>query len=277
MQVGNSGGPITSTSPGSAGAKSKKDDDTDAPKKRSTVKQKVVSVAPPSTTTTMQSTATTVVDAGRKARSLSPALSMAPAKDPGPQLKSSTGLAVDVAPLTLAAPGLQKPVAARMTAVTKPLAQSPVSGLLPFVTLAPAADGNQRGSTESPLLLGFMAGGREVDRKASVEDESLARTVDSTETSLMTTATNSLTSFQVKATRTSTNRDITQPTVSLDRADQRRVGVGHGDPDRHRFGQCQGGRGAVLCRRALRWAPRTPSRPIARRGTPPRSPMAPIR
>ena len=68
MQVGNSGGPITSTSPGSAGAKSKKDDDTDAPKKRSTVKQKVVSVAPPSTTTTMQSTATTVADAG-KARS----------------------------------------------------------------------------------------------------------------------------------------------------------------------------------------------------------------
>ena len=65
MQVGNSGGPITSTSPGSAGAKSKgKDDDTDAPKKRSTVKQKVVSVAPPSTTTTMQSTATTVADAG---------------------------------------------------------------------------------------------------------------------------------------------------------------------------------------------------------------------
>ena len=140
---------------------------------------------------------------------------MAPAKDPGPQLKSSTGLAVDVAPLTLAAPGLQKPVVARMTAVTKPLAQSPVSGLLPFVTLAPAADGNQRGSTESPLLLGFMAGGREVDRKASVEDESLARTVDSTETSLMTTATNSLTSFQVKATRTSTNLDITPPTVSL--------------------------------------------------------------
>ena len=184
MQVGNSGGAITSTSPGSAGAKSKKDDDTDAPKKRSTVKQKVVSVAPPSTTTTMQSTATTVADAG-KARSLSPTLSMAPAKDPGPQLKSSTGLAVDVAPLTLAAPGLQKPVVARMTAVTKPLTQSPVSGLLPFVTLAPAADGNQRGSTESPLLLGFMAGGREVDRKASVEDESLARTVDSTETSLI--------------------------------------------------------------------------------------------
>ena len=96
---------------------------------------------------------------------------------------------MDVAPLTLAAPGLQKPVTARMTAVTKPLAQSPVLRLLPFVTLAPTADGKQPGSTESPLLLGFLAAGRQVDKKASVEDESIARTVDSTETSLMMTTT----------------------------------------------------------------------------------------
>ncbi len=88
-----------------------------------------------------------------------------------------------------------------MTAVTKPLAQSPVSGLLPFVTLAPTADGKLPGSTESPLLLGFLAAGRQVDKKASVEDESLARTVDSTETSLMTTTANSLTLSRVKATR----------------------------------------------------------------------------
>ncbi len=106
MQVGSSGGPITSTSPGSAGAKSKqKDDDADPPKKRSAVKQKVVSVAPSPTRTTTQSTAKTVTDPGRKARSQAPALSIASPKDPGPQIKQSTGPPVDVAPLTLAAPG----------------------------------------------------------------------------------------------------------------------------------------------------------------------------
>ena len=144
-------------------------------------------MAPSPTTTTTQSTAKTVAEPGRKARSQAPALSIASPKDPGPQLKQSTSPPVDVAPLTLAAPGLQKPVAARMTAVTKPLAQSPVSRLLPFVTLAPTADGKQPGTTESPLLLGFLAAGREVDKKASIEDESIARTVDSTETSLMMT------------------------------------------------------------------------------------------
>ena len=101
-----------------------------------------------------------------------------------------------------------------MTAVTKPLAQSPVSQLLPFVTLAPTADGKLPGSTESPLLLGLLAAGRQVDKKASVEDESLARTVDSTETSLMTTTTNSLTLSRVKATRTQTKRDTTAPLVN---------------------------------------------------------------
>ena len=42
-----------------------------------------------------------------------------------------------------------------MTAVTKPLAQSPALQLLPFVTLALTADGKLPGSTESLLLLGF--------------------------------------------------------------------------------------------------------------------------
>ena len=202
-KVDNSGGAITSTNPGSAGAKSEeKDRDADPPKKRAAVKQKVLSVAPSLTKTTTHSTEITVAEPGPKVRSQAPALSIASPKDPGPQIKPSTSSPVDVAPVTLAAPGLQKPVAARMTAVTKPLAQSPVLRLLPFVTLAPTADGKQPGTTESPLLLGFLAAGRQVDKKASVEDESLARTVDSTETSLMTTTTNSLTSFQVKATRT---------------------------------------------------------------------------
>ena len=215
MQVEISGGAITSTNPGSAGAKSEeKDRDADPPKKRAAAKQKAFSVATSLTKTTTHSTEITVAEPGPKVRAQAPVLSIASPKDPGPQIKPSTSPPVDVAPVTLAAPGLQKPVAARMTAVTKPLAQSSVLRLLPFVTLAPTADGKLPGSTE-PLLLGFLAAGREVDRKASVEDESLARTVDSTETSLMTTATNSLTSFQVKATRTSTNLDITPPTVSL--------------------------------------------------------------
>ena len=215
MQVGNSGGPITSTSPGSAGAKSKKDDDADAPKKRSNIKPKVLSLAPSPTKTTTQSTAKTEADAARRARSQAPALSIASPKDPDPQINQSTSPPLDVAPLTLAAPGLQKPVVARMTAVTKPLAQSPVLRLLPFVTLAPTADGKQRGSTESPLLLGFLAAAREVDKKASDEDESLARTVDSAETSLMMATTAPLASAQTKAAASRTARDTQAPSVSL--------------------------------------------------------------
>ena len=53
------------------------------------------------------------------------------------------------------------------------------------MTLAPTADGKQPGTTESPLLLGFLAAGRQVDKKASIEDESIARMADSPETSLM--------------------------------------------------------------------------------------------
>ncbi len=57
-----------------------------------------------------------------------------------------------------------------MTAVTKPLAHSPVSGFLPFVTLAPTADGKQPATSESPLLSIFMAGGRRASRQAVVSD-----------------------------------------------------------------------------------------------------------
>jgi hypothetical protein len=218
MQVASSGGAITSTTPGSAGAESKQTDrDTEPPKKRSTVKPKDFSLAPSLTKTTTQSTAKTVAEPGRKVRLQAPTLSIAPPKDPGPQIKQSTNSPVDVAPLTLAAPGLQKPEAARMTAVTKPLAQSSVLRLLPFVTLAPTADGKQPGSTESPLLLGFLAAGRRVDKKASTEDESIARTVDSMETSLaLKTAAAPLTSVQTKATRSpATKRDTKAPTVNL--------------------------------------------------------------
>ena len=186
MQVASSGGSITSTTPGSAGANSKqKNRDTEPPKKRSNVKPKVLSLAPTPTKTTTQSTAKTVADPARKARSQAPALSIASPKDPDPQINHSTSPPLDVAPLTLAAPGLQKPVVAKMTAVTKPVAQSSVLRLLPFVTLAPTADGKQPGSTESPLLLGFLAAGRQVDKNASIEDESTARMADSPGNSMM--------------------------------------------------------------------------------------------
>ena len=109
-----------------------------------------------------------------------------------------------------------------MTAVTKPLAQSPGLQLLPFVTLAPTADGKLPGTTESPLLLGFLAAGRQVDKKASIEDESIARTVDSTDTSLMMATTAPLASAQMKAAAPQTQEsgraaggDTTAPTVSL--------------------------------------------------------------
>jgi Bacterial Ig domain len=208
MNVGSSGGPITSTMPGSIGAKSKKKDDADPPKKRPTVMTKVLSLAPPqSQTTTQTNTKKTVADAGRRAGSQVPALNIA-ATDLDPQIKQSAGTLADIAPSTLTAPGLQKQVVARMTAVTKPLAQSPVSRLLPFVTLAPTADDKQPATKESPLMLGLMAAGREVDRKASVEDESLVRTVDSTQTGLMTTtSTTSLWSLFF--------RDTTKPVVSF--------------------------------------------------------------
>ena len=211
MQVERSGGVITSTNPGSAGAKSKeKDRDADPPKKRAAAKQKAFSVAPSLTQTTTQSTEITVAEPGPKVRAQAPALSIAP-KDPEPQIKPSAGSPVDVAPVTLAAPGLQKQVPARMTAVTKPLAQSPVSGLLPFVTLAPTTDGKQPGTTDSPLLLGFLAAGRQVDKKASIEDESIAPTVDSTDTSLMMMSA----AAKIAPTASPTRRDNVKPTLSL--------------------------------------------------------------
>ena len=215
MQVGSSGGVITSTNPGSAGAKSKeRDRDADPPKKRAAAKQKAFSVAPSSTKTTTHSTEITVAEPGPKVRAQAPALSVDPPKDPGPQIKPSTSPPVDVAPLMLAAPGLKKQVPARMTAVTKPLAQSPALQLLPFVTLAPTADGKLPGSTES-LLLGFLLAGRQVDKKASIEDESIARTVDSTDTSLMMATTAPLAPAQTKAAASRTARDTKAPTVSL--------------------------------------------------------------
>jgi YD repeat-containing protein len=217
MNVGSSGGQITSTMPGSAGAKSnKKDDGADPPKKRPSVKKKVLSLAPPpSQTTTQTATKKTVADAGRRAVAQAPALNTA-ATDPGPQIKQSTGTTVDIAPSTITAPGLQKQVVARMTAVTKPLAQSPVSGLSSFVALAPTANGKQPVSVDSPTLLGFMAAGRQLDRKSSTEDETLARTVDSTQTGLMTTTTtSSLSLFQTTSLWSLFSRDTTKPTVNL--------------------------------------------------------------
>ena len=244
MQVGSSGGVITSTNPGSAGAKSKeKDRDADPPKKRAAAKQKAFSVAPSLTKTTTHSTEITVAEPGPKVRAQAPALSVASPKDPGPQIKPSTSPPVDVAPLTLAAPGLQKQVPARMTAVTKPLAQSPALQLLPFVTLAPTADGKLPGSTESPLLLGFLAAGRQVDKKASIEDESIARTVDSTDTSLMMATTAPLASAQMKAAAPQTQIGPRHrwgyhgTHGEPHRSHRRRDRVGHGDPHRHRLRQ----------------------------------------
>ncbi len=211
MKVDSSGGALTSTKPGSAGAKSNaKDRDSDPPK-RSTVKPKVASLAPSPMTTKLRSAATTVADAGRRARSQAPALSIASQKDPGPQVKQQAGSSADATPpARTTASSQQQAVTTTMTAVTKPLAQPSVSRILSFVTLAPTADGKQPASTESPLLSVFLAGGRQADRKATVEDESVARTVDSAQAGLMTTTKTSSLSLRSLFTR-----DITKPVVSL--------------------------------------------------------------
>src|SRR6185295_2020168 len=82
-----------------------------------------------------------------------------------------------------------------------------VSRLLSLVTLsAPTAGDTKPVSTDSPLFAAFFAAGRQVSQKDSVEDESTARTVDSTQTSLMLAA--------VKSAPTTGTLDQTTGTVT---------------------------------------------------------------
>ncbi len=170
MKVGSSGGAITSTTRGSAGAKSNhKDRDPEPPKRRSSIKV----TAPSAPKTVTRSVATAPAQPSRKAE-VQPAAS---AQAPALQAKQAAKPAV-VAALS--------PATATMTVAPEPAAQPVISRVLSLVTLAPG--GTQPGSTESPLFLGFLAAGRRASQEASIEDESTARTVGSTENSLMMVA-----------------------------------------------------------------------------------------
>ena len=217
MKVDSSGGALTSMrGTGKAGAKSNnKDRLADQPKRRSAIKPKNLSVRASAPKTTAQSV--TGDQPGRKAQVRLAPSGGAPSKAlAAPQLKQSSTPVVDVTPVTRKAV-ISSPATATISAAPKPAATTGVSRLLSLVTLsAPTAGDNTTPvSTDSPLFAAFFAAGRQASRKAAVDDEMTARTVDSTQTSLMAAPANSPTSVQGRSSRLSIIRDTTQPTVSL--------------------------------------------------------------
>src|SRR3954470_4494368 len=115
MKVGSSGGPITSTTPGSTGAKSnKKNPDSDPSKKRLTITPKVSSVAPPSMKSTTQMTGKKVDQPKPTARAQTAIVSRLPQRDNGPQVKQPTGSPSDVTGLARVTSSPQPPVTTTM-------------------------------------------------------------------------------------------------------------------------------------------------------------------
>lgn len=184
MKVDSSGGALTSTH-GNAGAKSNKDRVADPPKRQSTITPRNLSGPASAPKIAAQSVDQPV----RKAQVRLAPSGVAPSKAPAaPQLKQSSTPVVDVTPPTRK-PVISSPITATMSAAPKPSATTGVSRLLSLVTLsAPTAGDTKPVSTDSPLFAAFFAAGRQVSQKDSVEDESTARTVDSTGTSLMMAA-----------------------------------------------------------------------------------------
>jgi len=139
MKVRSSGGAISSTTRAGIGVKNNRHREADPPRRRSTVKTNVASLAAPTPQTPTHTTTEKkrVPDAGSAPESHVPALKIA-AADPGYRITQPTGALIDIIPSTPAAPRVQKYLVAKMTAVTKPLAQTG------FLTLTPTADGKQQ-------------------------------------------------------------------------------------------------------------------------------------
>jgi len=182
MKVDSSGGALTSTH-GKAGAKSNnKDRVADPPKRRSLITPRNLSV----TTSAPKTAAHSADQPGRRAQVRLAPTGVAPWKAPAPpQLKQTITPTVDMT-LSARKPLVSPPVTATMSAAPKPTAMFGVSRWLSLVTLStPIAGDRTPVTTDSSLLAAFLARGRQVSRRDSVEDESVARTVDSPQNSLM--------------------------------------------------------------------------------------------
>lgn len=194
MQVASSGGAITSTTTGSAGAKAADEDRDAGPPKRRLVaksgsdslqassapkkpKRSVLAApAPPSRNAE-----------GLDAKARSSALRVAPSDDQADQVVEPTRPVAEIAPQVRTA-AVSPKVTASLVASPEPAPPTLMSRVLSLVTLTSAAGDAPPTPGEPPLLVGFLAAGRRVSQKASVEDESSLRVADSTETSLMMTA-----------------------------------------------------------------------------------------
>ena len=214
MKVGSSGGQITSTAPGSAGAKSnKKGQDSDPPKKRLTIRPKAFSISPPSVRTTTQTTKKASAEPKPQARTQTATVS-APPQGSGTQVKQSAGPPSDVTGLAHITPDPQPPVTTTMTAVTKALAQS-------FVALGTTTGGKQPAPIESPLAAVLLAGGRQASRRAvdSDADARIPAAQPQQSGQLMATSATSAAAPTSSTSRVSLLslffRDTTKPTVSL--------------------------------------------------------------
>ena len=248
MKVGSSGGQITSTAPGSAGAKSNKkgQEDSDPPKKRLTIRPKAFSISPPSVRTTTQTTKKASAEPKPRVRTQTTTVS-APPQGSGTQVKQSAGPPSDVTGLAHITPDPQPPVTTTMTAVTKALAQS-------FVALGTTTGGKQPAPIESPLAAVLLAGGRQASRRA-VDSDADARIPAAEPLQSCQLTAPSATSAAAPTSSTSRVsllllffRDTTKPTVSLAAPGSGAPGGGHRHVERHGFSQCRGCRCEVLRR-----------------------------
>jgi YVTN family beta-propeller protein len=186
MKVDSSGGPITSTKPGSAGARSnKKDRDFDPPKRQSITKPKGLLSVPAVTLSATRSLPTTAAAPNRKVQPRPTAFSVVPSSDPQPRVKQSSGSPIDLAPSARNVWDSQQQLTTKISTATKAVVQSTVSRLLSLVTLNQTLGDNQPATTGAVLAAGFLVAGRKADEDALIEDESLARTAGSAQNGLM--------------------------------------------------------------------------------------------
>ena len=187
MQVASSGGAITSTTTGSAGAKAADEDRDAAPPKRRLVAKSgsdslQASSAPKKP---KRSVLAAPAPPGLNAEPRSSALRVAPSDDQADQVVQPIRSVAEIAPQVQTA--AVSPITASVVASPEPAPPTLMSRVLSLVTLTSAAGDAPPTPGEPPLLVGFLAGGRRVSQKASVEDESSLRTADIPETSLMLT------------------------------------------------------------------------------------------